>query len=81
LLQRDFLRLREYRASFAGGLSAYVRRRIRKMMQMHHFLPQFVAIVFLDKSTYGEKSLLPPGMYAEFQSAGEQSEIAVHYQG
>ena len=47
------------------------------MMQMHHFLPQFVTIVFLDNSTRGEKGLLYPDMSAEFQNAGEQSVIAV----
>ena len=73
--------MREYRASYAGGLSAGLRRRIRKMMHLHHFLPQFVAIVFSDKSTYGEMSLLRPRMYAEFQRAGEHSVIAVQYQG
>ena len=47
------------------------------MMQMHHFLPQFVTIVFFDNSMRGEKGLLHPDMSAEFQNAGEQGVIAV----
>ena len=47
------------------------------MMQMHHFLPQFVTIVFLDDSTREKKGLLHADMSAEFQNAGEQSVIVV----
>ncbi|NNF95854.1 MAG: hypothetical protein HKM94_02875 [Halobacteria archaeon] len=58
--------------AYAGGLSAGAPREIQKMMQMHHFLPQFVTIIFLDDSTRGKKGLLHLDMSAEFQNAGEK---------